>query len=220
MKPKAFAMMALLVAVLGACTQSHDTCDDVAGYHTHTITEITGIDAASILQRNPDTQGLEAIDQFTGTNFSNLVIEVDLSWTAEEHRFRATNTFIMSMLDWFIPPAHACSLAPFYEDFEPRVSSVEIFSDSDLNQAFPAGSDLSTVFKLTPAPVITDGAIYSAIEADPLSSRAYTFTPALTNDALVAIPDTGVAHIFTIMLNLADGRTFEIRTNEVRINSA
>lgn len=219
MKPT-YLCIALLATTLSSCSQTIDSCDDLAGTITHTVTQITGIEAASVFTRNSSSNALEAIDQFNGSEFSNLVINLNLSWIEEQHRFRTPNTTTQSWLDWFVAPAMACSLVPFEDYYEPSVSRIEIYSDGDLNNDFLAGSNLAGAF--TDPSVISDNmTLFDASENGVLlSNRLYSLVPAWSNGALAAAPETPAIHIFTIMVALSDGHTFEIRTPEVLISGS
>lgn len=202
------------------CSQHDDSCSDLAGTITHTSTEITGIGSISVFKRNTNASTIEAIDQFTGTEFSNLIIELNLSWVEEQHRFRQTNTFMQSFLDWFVSPVMACSLAPYYEEYQPGVSSIQVFSDSDFNQDYTAGTDLTSLF----AAAEMMGASNSLLDANDnnslLSARTYSLEPVWLDGELVTRPTTPSSHIFTIMISLSDGSAYEIRTPELLLSGS
>lgn len=210
--------MAVLAFTISACTVSSDSCDDLDGTITHTVTELTSIESASVLKRDPISSVLEAIDQFNGTEFSNLIIEVELSWIEEQHRFRAPSTFIQSLLNWFISPVMACSLTPYYEDYQPAVTSIEIYSDSDLNGNFIAGSNLAKVFAATGVMSGNSTLLTASENGGLLSVRKYSLGAAWLDGVLATTPVTPNVHIFTIMITLDDGRAFEIRTPEVLLS--
>ena len=207
----------ITLSVVG-CTQTDDSCDDLKGTITHTTTEITGINSATAFNRISTSGATAVVDQVNGTEFSNLIIELDLSWIEEVHRFRETNTFNTSLLDWFISPASACSLAPFYDDYQPAVTGIQIFSDSDFNALYTTGTDLTPLFSATGLMGDSTSISKANINGTLLSSRAYLLEPAWVDGELVAIPSTPQQHIFTIMITLTDGQAFEIRTPEVLIS--
>lgn len=211
--------VAVLLLTVSACISSTDSCDDLAGTITHTVTEITGIESTSILRKNPNSDTLSAVDQSSGVEFSNLVIQIDLSWIEEEHRFRAPNTFIESMLGWFVSPVLACSLAPYYEAYQPTVTNIEIYSDSDISEALIAGSNLAPIFNINGITDESNTSINGFEENEFVSARSYLIEPAYTDGELVVIPTTPNRHIFTIMIMLNDGRALEIRTPVVQLSA-
>ena len=214
------ALSFVLITTLSivSCSQSDDSCSDLEGTITHTTTEITGIESASILKRSANSNVIEAVDQFNGTEFSNLIINIELSWIDEQHRFRENNTFIQSLLDWFVSPAMACTLVPYYEDYQPAVSSLQIFSDSDVNENYPTGSDLSELFAAG-GMMGESNSLFEATNSGSLaSSKAYSLEPTRIGGELVTAPMTPNEHIFTIMISLEDGSAFEIKTPEVLLS--
>lgn len=217
---KVIVFTGVITALLVACTQSSNTCDGQEGLITHSTIEITGIKSTSIQRQVPNSTVVEAVDQVSGTEFSNMEIVLELSWIAEQHRFRTQNTFIQSFLDWFIPPAYACSLPDYYEEFEPAVNSVEIYSDSDFNPELVAGSDLSEVFQITG--LISEAVEFPAAQADGrlLSAKQYSLQAAWINGELSSVPVTPKVHAFTLLVTLDDGRAFEVRTAEVLLDGA
>ncbi len=200
------------------CSQSDDSCDDLNGTITHTTTEIVGIESASVLKRNTVTNALEAVDQINGTEYSNLIVDLKLSWVEEQHRLGSTNTFIQSFLNWLIPPAMACSLAPYYEDYQPAVSTLQIISDSDFNEIYTAGSDLTQLFIANGMMGESDSLFEANSNGALASARTYSLQPAWINGELAAIPTTPTEHIFTIMISLDDGSAFEFRTPAVLLS--
>lgn len=214
-KKRSTVIAIVLAGVLSsACTSSSDSCDDLEGYITHTVTELTGIESASVLKYNANTGVSESVDQLSGTEFSNLSIEVELSWVAEQHRFRAPNTFIQSLLNWFIPPAMACSLAPFHEDYQPVVVDISIHSDNDLNADFVAGTNLSTVFEAADLMTASNSLQEASDLGNLLSARVYSLRPTWQNGALTTTPTTPSTHVFTITVTMNDGRAYSMRTPE------
>lgn len=210
------------LAVL-ACTQSGDSCDGSEGRITHSDIEITGVKSISLLARLSESSGPDQLDQlgqFDSGGFSNLVIDLQLSWIEEQHRFRAPNTFIQSMLDWFVPAAMACSFVPYYERYQPAVSSIDIYSDSDFNGEFPAGSNLALIFSDAEATDDNNWTLFEAAENDALRpARSYRLEPAMLDGNLVGAPLTPSMHVFTILVTLDDGQAFEIRSEEVLFNT-
>jgi len=182
------------------------------------VTELTDIDSAAVMRRDPVDNVVEAVDQINGVEFSNLSIDITLSWIEEQHRFRAPSILIQSALDWLISPGMACTLAPYYEDYQPKVSGIEIYSDSDLNDEFISGKDLSGVF--TTNEISGDsGNLYHANESSSvLSARKYSLTPAWQEGELVTKPVTPKSHTFTILIAMDDGRVFEKRAPVVLIS--
>jgi len=218
MKKTVFRAMVMIIPLLSACSQSSDSCEDLEGTITHTTTELTGIDSVSVIRR-ASVDGVEqAVDQINGTEFSNLSIEISLSWTEEQHRFRANNTIIQSALNWFISPSVACSLVPYYEEYQPGVSNIEILSDSDLSDELIAGQDLSRFFTTTEI----SGDSGNLVEANEnfalLSARQYSLTPAWKNGRLIVEPTVPKTHVFSILFTLSDGRVFEKQTPAVLIS--
>lgn len=211
-----FALIATLS--IFSCSQSDDSCSDLEGTITHTTTEITGIESAIILKRSANSNVIEAVDQFNGTEFSNLIIDIELSWIDEQHRFRESNTFIQSFLDWIISPSMACTLPPYYEDYQPALSSLQIFSDSDLNENYLAGSDLSALFAARGMMGESNSLLEATNSGSLASSKAYSLEPAWIGGELATGPMTPNEHIFTIMISLGDGSTFEIKTPEVLLS--
>ena len=210
--------MAELASTISSCTFSSDSCDGLEGRITHSVTEITGIKSASVFKRNSNSSVIEAVDQFNGAEFSNLIIEIELSWIEEQHRFRAPATFNQSLLSWFISPAVACTLAPYYEDFQPAVTSVEVYSDNDLNGDFVAGSDLTNVFAATGMMGGNSTLLEAAENNGLLSARSYSLQSEWQDGVLATTPVIPKAHIFTIMITLDNGRAFEIRTPDVLLS--
>jgi len=212
--------VALLFAltVASACTQTHDTCDDVAGFRTHITTEITGIESVAAFRLDPSTGALGAIDQFNGSELSNLTIELSFSWIDEEHRFRAPNTFVTSFLDWLMPTAVACSLAPAGDDFKSIIKSINIYSDIDLTDELTAGQELNGLFAAT-GMMQESKTLFEAIESDSLiSAKNYSLRKARLGaivDPMVISPGT---HVFTISITLDDGQSFEVRTPEFLVS--
>lgn len=210
---------ALVTALsIASCTQNDDSCSDLEGRITHTTTEITGIESASVLKRSANSNVIEAVDQFNGTEFSNLIIDVELSWTEEQHRFRENNTFIQSFLGWFISPVMACSLAPYYEDYQPAVSSLQVFSDTDVNDDYLAGSDLSELFAANAMMGDSNSLLEASNNGTLLSAKTYTLEPAWIGGELISAPTTPNEHRFTIVISLLDGSTFEGTTPEVLLS--
>ena len=207
-----------VTSVINGCTQSSDGCDGLEGYHTHSVIEITGIESASVYTRAADTGTLVATDQANGTDFSNLVIQVDMSWIEEQHRFRAPSTFLQSLSDWFISPAMACSMPPYHEDYQPAVISIEIHSDSDLNADYLAGEELNEILTITGVSHHDNMSEELADSADPLSARRYWLQAEQQDGEAAVIPDTPSTHIFTVMVSLEDGRVFEIRTPAILLS--
>jgi|GEM_PF-2356813 len=204
----------LVLATASACTESHDTCDDVAGFRTHVTTEITGIDTVAIGKRDPNTGVLEAVDQTRGSEFSNLEIELAFSWRDEEHRFRAPNTFVTSFVEWLFPTANACSLASVEDDFKAYITNINLFSDSDLNTDLAAGQELNAVFEAKDM-MQSSRTLYEAGESGSLqSSKRYTIRPAFFNGVLAANSIEPSTHVLTISITLDDGRSLEVRTPE------
>ncbi|MFK8078180.1 MAG: hypothetical protein AB8B84_16490 [Granulosicoccus sp.] len=205
----------ILLLILSSCAETTtDSCDDIIGTITHSVVEITDIESALPLKRNTSENTLEAIDQVTGTDFSNLLVDIQLSWNEEQHRFRAPSTFIQSALDWLIAPAYACTLQPYYIDYQPVVTSIQIYSDADFNGEYIAGYDLSPLFTTS---LVNNAGYESLSEAQGngkvLSERTYSLYPARIEGNLVAIPTTPTIHSFTILLALDDGRVHEFRTS-------
>ncbi len=214
------ALYLVLIATLvtSGCGQSHDSCDDLKGTVTHTTTEIVGIESASVFKRSAMTSTLEAVDQTNGTEFSNLIIEINLSWIEEQHRLGSTNTLIQSFLNWLVPPVMACSLVPYYEDYQPAVSNIQIISDNDINENYTAGTDLTPLFA-TSGMMGESGSLFEANNNQTLASaRTYSLEPAWIDGVLATIPTTPNQHIFTLMISLEDGRAFEIRTPAVLLS--
>lgn len=207
------AILTLLTLLVGACSESTDSCDDLIGTVTHSVVEITGIASASVYKRNASENTLQAVDPFTGTEYSNISIDLQVSWSEEQYRFRAPSTLIQSALDWFIPSANACSLLPYYTAYQPAVTSIQIYSDADFNEDYLAGTDLSPLFNTSR---INSANVSSLFEArgntDILSSRSHTLIAARTEGILAAIPATPTIHTLTIMMSLDDGRVYEFRT--------
>jgi len=106
-----FLALGLALIISSACTQTGDSCDDLEGTVTHSTTELTAIESVSVVRRNPIDGSVEAVDQISGSEFSNLSIEFSMSWIEEQHRFRAPSTIIQSAFNWLISPSMACSLA-------------------------------------------------------------------------------------------------------------
>lgn len=235
MKKRTLLLFLVLPFTVFACTQSGDSCDDLVGIVTHSTIEITGIESTSLFRRvpvsntpdsnfpdsaTPDSAVLEAVDQTSGTEFSNLVIDLRLSWIEEQHRFRAPSTFIQSMLDWFVSPAIACSLAPLNDDYQPAVSRIDIYSDSDFNDDFPAGSNLTEVFRAIGELDENNFAFAGGADNDTFrSARNYRVEPLWRDGVLATTPVTPSMHIFTILITLDDGRAFEVRSDEILISA-
>jgi hypothetical protein len=218
---RTFVLTAILIGTLTASCSGgtgSTSCDDLRGVLTHTVTEITGIESSSAFKQIPDTGALESVDQTNGTEFSNLIIELETSWIAEQHRLDAPSTIIQSFLNWIIPSALACSLIPPYEEFQPTVTSINIFSDSDFNADLTAGSDLSVAFEITE--LAQEGDSFHTLPNSEIlaSARAYSLRALWEGDALVATPITPENHVFTITLTLADGRAYTIRTAELLLS--
>lgn len=218
MKLKTYSLALIMSFAVVGCSQSDDSCSDLEGTITHSTIEITGIESASVFKRNDNSNVLEAVDQSNGTEFSNLIVGIELSWNEEEHRFRATNTFLQSFLDWFIAPVMACSLAPYYEEYQPDVSNLQIFSDSDINADYVAGADLTRLFTATDAMSGSNLLVEDADGGSIESARSYLLEPAWMGGELTTIPTTPSQHIFTIIISLDDGRAFETRTPEVLLS--
>lgn len=204
----------VLLLVLSSCTETTDSCDDLVGTITHSVVEITDIKSVTPLKRNTSENTLEAIDQVAGSDFSNLVIDIQLSWNEEQHRFRAPSTFIFSALGWLIPSAYACTLQPYRTDYQPVVTSLQIYSDADFNDNYIAGSDLSPLFTTS---LINSAGIDSLSAAhgngELLSKRSHSLIPARTEGNLAAIPSVPNVHTFTFMLGLNNGHIHEFRTS-------
>jgi hypothetical protein len=109
----------------------------------------------------------------------------------------------------------ACTLAPQYEEYQPTVSNINIYSDSDFNSRFVAGTDLSSIFKATGQMNGNGSLIDAAQNGTSLSAREYSLGPAWIDEALVETPITPNSHVFTITITLDDGRAYTIRTPEV-----
>lgn len=204
----------VLLLILSSCTETTDSCDDLVGTITHSVIEITDIESALALKRNTSDNTLEAIDQFAGSDFSNLLIDIQLSWNEEQHRFRAPSTFLQSALAWLIPSAYACTLQPYYTDYQPVVTSIQIYSDTDFNENYIAGSDLSPIFTTS---LVNNAGLDSLSAAQGngalLSERAHSIYPARIEGNLAAIPTIPAVHTFTILLALDNGRVHEFRTS-------
>jgi len=211
-----FALITTLSIV--SCSQSNDSCSDLEGTITHTTTESTGIESALIIKRSANSNVIEAVDQFNGTEFSNLIIEIELSWIDEQHRFRENNTFFQPFLDWFTSPVMACTLAPYYEDYQPAVFSLQIFSNSDVNENYPSGSDLSVLFAASGMMGESNSLLEATNNGSLASSKAYSLEPAWIDGELATAPMTPNEHIFTIIISLEDGSTFEIKTPELLLS--
>jgi len=230
MKLKTFALALITTFAIVACSQSHDfcrglecgqtynSCSDLEGTITHSTIEITGIESASIFKLSEESNALEAVDQFNGTEFSNLIIEIDLSWIDEQHRLNTTNTIIQSFLDWFLSPTMACSLIPYYEEYQPAVSDLQIYSDNDFNADYIAGSDLTQLFTATDSTSGSNLFVDNANGISILSARSYTLQSVWMGRELATIPTTPRVHVFTINVSLEDGRAFEIRTPAVLLS--
>lgn len=208
---------AFLSVVLCACTQSSDSCDDLKGIITHSTIEVTGLQSVTIKSTNSETAENMAVDQNIGTAFSNLSISIDLSWIEEEHRFRATNTFLYSLLGWFLSPAVACSLPGYYEEYTSQVKTIGIFSDNDFNSEFIAGTDLATLFSVEDAFEISASLATVNDNNSLRAARSYLLRPTWLNGQLVSLPVVPNSHIFTVSVTLNDGRRFELRTSEFLI---
>jgi len=213
--------VSVLLLSLSACAGSDDSCDGLEGTITHSDIEITGVKSASVFKRNSDGTVAETVDQVSGVEFSNLSIDIDLSWIEEQHRFREPNTFIQSALAWFVAPAMACSFPPYFENFQPGVSNIEVYSDSDINDEILAGTDLSALFTTSQLSYDSDSNLTEASEnGSLLSARSYSLYPASTSELFSATSVTPEVHTFTIFLALDDGRTFEIQTPAVLISGS
>lgn len=214
-----FLFSAIFAGVLlSACSSAINSCDDLEGIVTHTVTEITGIKSASVLKRNSTTGVSEAVDQFNGTEFSNLSIEIVSSWVAEQHRFSAPTTLIQSLSNWLISPAMACTLAPYYEEYQPGISNISIYSDNDFNTDLVAGLDLSAAFAAIGLMGSSGSLIDASKNSSLLSAREYSLQPAWQDDILVATPATPNIHVFTVTITLSDGHAYSIRTPEVLLS--
>lgn len=213
------AAAAVLLLVLKACTETTDSCDDLVGTITHSVVEITDIKSATPLKRNTSENTQQAIDQIAGSDFSNLVIDIQLSWNEEQHRFRAPSTFIHSALGWLIPSAYACTLQPYRTDYQPVVTRLQVYSDADFNENYIAGTDLSALFTTS---LINSAGIDSLSAAkgngELLSERSHSLFPARTEGNLAAIPSIPKIHTFTILLGLNNGRIHEFRTSSFLIS--
>ncbi len=162
---------------------------------------------------------LEVVNQTEGSAFSNLVVDVQLSWIEEQHRFRAPSTFIQSMLDWFVPPVMACTLVPFFDDYQPAVSRIDISSDSDFNDDYPAGSNLAGIFRAAGSLEDNNRSLLEAAEGGTFrSARRYQLEPVWVDGVLATTPVTPRLHTFTILITLDDGRAFEVRSDEILIS--
>jgi len=218
MKKRICWTIVVLIPMLSACTQTSDSCEDLEGTITHTTTELTGIDSVAVFRRNSVDGVEQAIDQINGTEFSNLSIKITLSWIEEQHRFRATNTIIQSALNWFISPSMACSLAPYYEEFQPKVSKIELFSDSDLSDEFIAGEDLSSVFTTTEISGVSGNLVEATEDGTLVPARKYSLSPAWKDGRLIVEPLIPKTHGFSILVTLDDGRVFEKQAPVVLIS--
>lgn len=201
--------------VIASCSFSSDSCEDQEGLVTHSTIEITGVDAVALFKRNSERDGLRAVDENNGTEFSNLVIDVDLAWTEEQHRFRATNTFIYSLLNWFVSPAVACTFPPYYEEFTPAVSNISIHSDTDINENYIAGSDLISLFSVIGVSGENNNLTQTPEDGVFFSAKSYFIEPAYIDGLLVTTPVTPADHVFTVIITLDDGKAFEVRFPEV-----
>ena len=211
----AVVLVGSIVSGCSSGTGDVDSCADLQGVITHTVTEITGIESVAVYKRIPDSGAFESVDQFNGSEFSNLIIEIQSSWSAEQHRLSAPTTTVTSFLDWLIPPAMACTLLPHYEEYQPTVSNISIYSDSDFNSRFVAGTNLSSIFKATGLIHGNGSLIDDTVNGTVVSAREYSLGPAWIDGALVEAPATPSSHVFTITITLNDGRAYTIRTPEV-----
>lgn len=214
-KQKTLSLAFIVSLAAGGCDNTSDTCSDLAGSITHSTIEITGIEATSVFRQSDNSNVLEAVDQFNGTEFSNLIVRIELSWSEEQHRFREANTFLQSFLNSLVKPVMACTLPPYYEEYQPVVSDLQIYSDSDLSADYTAGSDLSQLFIASGSIGDSTSLSESSEVGSIVSARSYSLRPRWVGGNLVTNPTTPSQHIFTIMISLADGRSFEIRTTEV-----
>lgn len=209
-----------LMLILSACTTSSDSCEGLEGTVTRTEIEITGIDTIAVVKRIPESGVIEAVNEFNGSEFSNLSIELVLSWEAQEHRFRAPSTFIQSLLDWLAPAAHACTLVPPYDDYQPAVVGISVLSDTEFNADYPAGSDLAPLFTAQGL-MSGNNTLSEASESEGLrSATAYALQAAMADGVLAASPVTPATHVFTLLIMLDDGRMYEVQTAAVLLSGA
>jgi len=218
MSIRIFIPLAFITTLLSSCSQSGDSCDDLEGVVTSTLIELTGLKSATVFQRTADSTELVAIDPTIGTDFSNLQIDLEFSWIAEQQRFRAPSTFLQSALTWIISPAMACTLSPFTENYEPAINSIEVFSEADFNDSFTAGTNLASVFAANGFTGESSTLLEASNSNNLLSSRSYSLTPSYSVDELVAIPALPRTHIFTVIVTLDNGQAFETRTTEVLLS--
>jgi len=103
-----------------------------------------------------------------------------------------------------------------YNDFEPAVNGLEIYSDRDFGTNYPAGSELSELFRVIPIRIESSDfpGEYSDSTEDGrfFSAHAYDLGAPLGDSEFVPNQDLAGTHIFTVFVMLSDGRTFESRS--------
>jgi len=202
--------------VLSSCTPGGPDCPDVTGLVSHYEVELSGIESILVRDRtqttNNDAESIEVSE-------SNLFIDINLSHTEEPRYYASSGSAPSSIVDWFIKPAMACSPLHFEDEFTPLVTSVTIHSDSDFNESFIAGSDLSSLFKESYNSIIYDS-LSEANIGELNSARNYRLEPIWLTAEQSSQPVTPRAHIFTISVTLNDGRSFEMRTQAINITDS
>jgi len=195
-----------------------NSCYDLIGVVTHSDIEITGIKSVSLTTISLSNQELNNFEPLEVTDFSNLQILLEMSWIEEQHRLSAPSTIIQSMVNWFISPAAACSLVPRYEEFQPKIVSIEIYSETDFNETLIAGSNLAEFFHFTPLDLFEDRSVSAPSENSISTARSYRINPAWKNGTLIASPDTPKTHVFNITVILDNGHIYEARSPEFLIS--
>lgn len=219
MRPSSSCISLLALTVLFGCGQSDDSCDDLVGSITHSTVEITGIEVTDAYRRSPDNGVLEAVNQIDGVEFSNLVLTTRFLWVEEQHRYQSPNTFIQSLLDKLVAPAQACSLAVVRDSYEPVISDIKIYSDTDFSAEHTAGDDLSTLFKISGG--IGDLSLGNSVAISPqmINERSLSLEALWVDGLLPVVPITPRTHRFTLMIVLEDGRAFETQVSEVLLSA-
>ena len=228
------AFTATLVAILIAACSS-DTPDDSVGpgplcnlpepeVSTQNIV-VTDIRSIQVVLKNEEGSSSEPIltDSETRASLSDIEIQVEMEYEATP--IEAEKWSVGMLLDWLMPPAHACS--PIYQEGDVRslLHSIDMHSAADMNARYPAGQSLASLFQVHENAV--EGVFYgdfgrvyrrNMAALGGSSQRMMLDFVISAEEGSELIEDTVLddnVHRFTLSVELKDGRAFSMDSNDV-----
>lgn len=184
--------MTLGAALLNSCDSTDDTCGGL-NYTTYEAINFSGMPVE--ITGTSNAGQLIQIATYTNQTVAYDSIGIELNYDLNE--------IGMIKEDFsFMKSAYACSLIPPYD----YLYQISIYSDTDYNAAYPAGTDLSPIVRLS-----VDLSI--RLETTPLDEELDGSTLMVT---FVEAPDQLSTHEFRIELDLIE-RSSTVQVAQVTI---